>query len=189
MTNVISFESKKIYRSYPERELERMWQDISTKNYKNLSNKLLKAISKDKDKVKTVDIPLYSKRMFDSEKVQYVPFNIWGAHYIVNVRKENLLMQIFLPLPYQVESDDPLKGWSKYNCEHLQKSLMEKDSPVDFFDFDACAHLPIVPNQKGARELGDWIKRKDAKRKEETERVKLMMEEGKRKINEYREKN
>jgi hypothetical protein len=168
MNNVISLHDKKIYRSYPERELDRMWQDICSKNFSNLNKNLLKAISKNQDTVKSEDIPLYSKRMYDSEKMKYVPFDIWGAHHIVNIRKENLLMQIFLPLPYQVESDNPLNAWSKYNCEHLQESLTEKTLPVDL---DACSLIPMRPNQKGARELGIWLEKKDKKRQEARDKV------------------
>jgi hypothetical protein len=168
LNNVISLENKKVYREYPERELARMWQDICDKNFNNLNKNLLKAISKKEDKVESEDTPLYSKRMFDSETMKYVPFNVWRARHIVNVRKENLLMQIYLPLPYQAENDKPLNAWSKYNCDHLQESLTEKCLPGDL---DRCALLPMRPNLPAAHKLSSWLEGEHANHQEARDKV------------------
>jgi|SRR5882672_129436 len=125
MTNVIHLNPKRKYDSLPERELESLWENISGKDIRNLNRNLIKAIAKNEDKVQTKEIPLQAKQMFDSEKAEFVPFDIWGAHYIVNVKKETLVMRIYLPLPYQNEGGEVLKAWTRYDCAHLQESLDE----------------------------------------------------------------
>lgn len=168
MSNVIPFEKNNIYTSHPERELEAIWQDIQGHNINNLSRNLMKAIAKNEDNVKTVDIPLYSKQMFDSKENKYVPFDIWGAIHIINVRNEKLVMRIYQPLPHQNELGEVLKGWQTYNCEHLQESLTEKSSTVVL---DACSLIPMRPNLAAAHKLRSWLQGEHTKYQESRDKV------------------
>lgn len=71
------------------------------------------------------DVPLYSKQMWDSDKGSWVPFDLWGAHYIVNHRKEYLALRIYRPLSIQPEFDPTVKGWQSLDSSYLNERLKE----------------------------------------------------------------
>lgn len=138
MSNVIPFPT---YESIPERNLEKMWENIKGRDCDKLSRNLLKSIAKNSDTVQTQDIPLPAKEMWDSSTSSYVPFDPWGAAYIINEKKEELLMRIFMALPNQNEEGEVLRGWQKYNCSSLMETLKKKD---------------IRPNKQVALSLQNW---------------------------------
>ncbi len=139
------------YESYEERELEKMWEDIKGRHLDNLNRSLLKTIAKNEYDVKTENISLHSKQMYDSKKGEWVPFDLWGAKDIINRDNETLRMRIYMPLLNQNEYGKTLMGWQSYNCSYLQESLKEKE-----------LHLleSIRPNQKAAKQLHNWLARK-----------------------------
>lgn len=127
-------QSKIIYDSYPERELENMWQQINEKDTANLSRSLLKAIAKKEEGVKTIEIPLYTKQMFNPETEEWIPFDIWGAHFIINNFNGPFEMRMRMPLPNQNEFGEILSGWKSYDTSYLQESLKDKklnDKAID----------------------------------------------------------
>jgi hypothetical protein len=115
-----------LYKSHSERELEKMWADRQLKDKKNSNRSLLKAISNLEYNEKINEIPLYSKQMYDSAKSKWVPFDIRGAHYIINNRDENLNMRISLPVPN--EYGEIIMGWKSLDSSYLQESLKEKNT-------------------------------------------------------------
>lgn len=136
-----------LYESHSEGELKKMWENIKGNNVRNLNMSLLKAIQKNEE------VPLYSKQMFDSEKSKWVPLDLWGAHHIINHRKENLRVRMYMALPGQVHQDEEknlLKGWVTYDSSYLQASLKDKNPPV--------TEGAIKPNEKGIKSLQYFFK-------------------------------
>lgn len=132
---MVSFENKnsiqKIYDSCSEKELSDMWSDIVGKDIESLNRSLMKAIDEnEKQKVESLKIgddhiPLHSKEMWDSEKGSWVPFDLWGASFIVNHRKEYLCARIYLPCVIQPEYGRKLMGWYSLNTSYLNERLKE----------------------------------------------------------------
>lgn len=113
------------------KELIKMWSDISENNVEsinsNLNRRLMKAISEKEDqfKIGESDVVMYSKQMWDSEKSVWVPFDIWGANFIVNHRKEYLVLRIFRPCNIQPEYGNSINGWFSLDSSYLNKTLEE----------------------------------------------------------------
>jgi hypothetical protein len=71
------------------------------------------------------EVPLYSKQMWDSEEGSWVPFDLWGANYIVNHRKEYLALRIYRPAIIQPEVGPIIKGWQSLDSSYLNDQLKE----------------------------------------------------------------
>lgn len=69
-----------------------------------------------------------SKQMWDSEKRTWIPFDLWGAHFIVNERKEHLVLRI-----YRVEPG--IEGWNSIDSSYLNNHLKEDKSDTPFNSF------------------------------------------------------
>lgn len=124
-----------IYESFPERELIKMWEDIEERNLDRLNRSLMKAIGKNEQEEAAKvgqEEPLYRKRMWDTEKGEWVPFSLWGAHFIVNERKEPLVLQIWRPVDIQPEYGPTLKGWCSIDSSYLTEALKEKEIPSKY---------------------------------------------------------
>jgi hypothetical protein len=124
---MIKQNTKPLYESTPESDLEEMWKDIKVGNSSNLCRNLLKAIAKNEPEVKTVEIEPNARTMWDSKNCKWVKFDIWGAIEIINNRKEDLLMQIYLPLPFQNEFGQVHYSWRNYDCSQIQEQLTDKE--------------------------------------------------------------
>jgi hypothetical protein len=79
-------------------------------------------------------IPLYSKQMWDSEVGRWVEFSLWGAHYIVNSRKEHVVLRIYRPLAIQPEFGPTLKAWQSLDSTYLNEQLKEKENPYESYE-------------------------------------------------------
>jgi hypothetical protein len=127
-----------MYESYSEKELIKMWEEIKGGNIEGLNHGLMKAIAKNEEvthaRIGEEEDPLYTKRMWDSEKDRgkgqakggWVPFCIWGAHFIVNERKETVIVQIWRPCDIQPEYGPILKAWHSLDSSYLNEQLKEK---------------------------------------------------------------
>jgi hypothetical protein len=78
------------------------------------------------------------KQMWDSETRSWVPFDIRGAHFIVNIRKEYLALRVFHP-PVLTEYGHSLEGWQTIDSSYMQDQLKEdkndceKDTPYQSY--------------------------------------------------------
>lgn len=129
-----------MYESFPERELMKMWENIEGRNLDGLNNSLMKTIGKieQEEAVKVgQEEPLYRKRMWDTEKGEWVPFSLWGAHFIVNERKEHLVLQIWRPTDIQPKYGPTLKGWHSLDSSYLTEALKEKEIPSKYIGSQA----------------------------------------------------
>jgi hypothetical protein len=72
------------------------------------------------------------KQMWDSEKGSWVPFNLWGAHFIVNYRKEHLVLRAYRPLDAQTEFGPVIYGWQSINSSFLNDKLKEDKNDSDY---------------------------------------------------------
>jgi len=118
-----------IYDSSSEKELIKMWSDITGKNIESLNKNLMKAMVENEEQIKDVKDVMYLKQMWDSEKASWVPFDLWGAHFIVNQRKESLALRIYRPCDIQPEFGPAIKGWHSLDSSYLNEKLKEdKDS-------------------------------------------------------------
>jgi hypothetical protein len=124
-----------IYDSSSEKELIKMWEDIKGNNTESLSRSLMKEIAIHEEPVQEEegDI-LYAKQMWDSELGKWVPFDLWGAHFIVNERKENVQLRIYRPVDIQPEYGPVLKGWQSIDSSYLNEQLREKESDYEKFN-------------------------------------------------------
>ena len=126
-----------IYDQNSEKELIKMWADIKGNNMSELNRNLLKAIAKNTDE-KSEEEPkedvIYSKQMWDSEKGTWVPFDLWGAHFIVNNRNEQVQLRIYRPLDIQPEYGPILKGWQSIDSSYLNEQLREKTNPYQSYN-------------------------------------------------------
>ncbi len=136
------------YESLPESELIKMWDDIQERNLDGLNRSLMKSIGKNENerdlcglnrslmkaigkneeearKVGQDDIPLYSKRIWNTEMIVngvrggWDNFSLRLAHLVVNERKEPLVMQIFRPTDIQPEYGPIIKGWLSFNSSFV----------------------------------------------------------------------
>ena len=102
------------YDTNSERELIKMWEDLKGGNLQSVNRSLMKTIAQ-AEEVETVDVtPLYSKQMWDSEVCDWVPFDLWGAHFMVNSRKEYV--------------------WHTMDSYYLNEQLKEKENPYDNYE-------------------------------------------------------
>ena len=116
-----------LYESTPESDLEEMWKEIKVGNSSNLCRNLLKAIAKNEPEVKTVEIEPNARRMWDSKNCEWVKFDLWGAIEIINNRREDLIMQMYLPLPFQNEFGQVHYSWRNYDFSQIQEKLTDKE--------------------------------------------------------------
>lgn len=127
-----------VYESSPERDLIKMWEDIKGNNIEGINRNLMKAIAKNEEETECQVIseedPLYTKRMWDSERGGWVPFSLWGAYSIVNDRKEIVVVQMWRPADIQPEYGPTLKGWHSLDSSYLNEKLKETADSNDKFD-------------------------------------------------------
>lgn len=127
-----------VYESSPERDLIKMWEDIKGNNIEGINRNLMKAIAKNEEETECQVIseedPLYTKRMWDSERGGWVPFSLWGAYSIVNDRKETVVVQMWRPADIQPEYGHTLKGWHSLDSSYLNEKLKETADSNDKFD-------------------------------------------------------
>lgn len=127
-----------MYESSSERDLEKMWQEIKGGNIEVINRNLMKAIAKNEEEATCVVIggedPIYTKRMWDSELGGWVPFSLWGAYFIVNERKETVIVQVWRPLDIQPEYGPTLRGWQSIDTSYLNEKLKEKEDSHDKFE-------------------------------------------------------
>ena len=122
------------YDTNSERELIKMWEDLKGGNLQSVNRSLMKTIAQ-AEEVETVDVtPLYSKQMWDSEVCDWVPFDLWGAHFMVNSRKEYVQLRMYRPLSIQPEFGPPLYGWHTMDSSYLNEQLKEKENPYDNYE-------------------------------------------------------
>jgi len=125
---------------YDEKESEEIWKNIVNKKIKSLNKSLMKVIAhrhpvadkhrEESERVKNLkigddSIPLYSKQMWDSQTASWVPFSFWGAHFIVNDRKEHVAVRIYAPCDFQPEFGPTVKGWRSLDTSYLNERLKE----------------------------------------------------------------
>lgn len=126
-----------MYESSPERDLIKMWEDIKRNNIEGINRNLMKAIAKNEEETECQVIcgedPLYTKRMWDSERGGWVPFSLWGAYSIVNDRKETVIVQIWRPTSIQPKYGPILKGWQSIDTSYLNEKLKKKEDSNDKF--------------------------------------------------------
>lgn len=122
-----------MYYSYSEKELVKMWDDINGKNFESLNKNLMKAIEKEENKSHIEELKeiMYSKQMWDSEKGAWIPFDLWGAHFIINQRKEYVLLRIYRPCDVQPEFGPTIKGWHTLDSSYLNDQLKEGKTPEE----------------------------------------------------------
>lgn len=115
------------YESSTERELIKMWEDIKGNDTQSISRSLMRDIAKNTQGVsqETEEDVLYAKQMWDSEKEEWVAFDLWGAHYIVNYKKEDIRLRIFTPAPFQPEFEPVIWGWKTIDSSSLNEQLKE----------------------------------------------------------------
>lgn len=125
-----------MYDSSSEKELIKMWEDIKGNNTKSLNRSLLKEIANNEQETGQEEEReiLYAKQMWDSELGEWVPFDLWGAHFIVNERKEDVQLRIYRPLTIQPEYGPVLKGWQSIDSNYLNEQLKEKKSDYEKFN-------------------------------------------------------
>jgi hypothetical protein len=120
------------YESSSEKELIKMWEDIKDRKIENLYPNLLKDIDKNTEfKIGEDKIPLYTREMWDSEEGKWVPFDLRGAHYIVNTRKEYVVLRMFRPVNIQPQYGDVLSGFQSLDSSYLNEQLKEKNMPAE----------------------------------------------------------
>lgn len=123
--------SKSLYDRSSEKELIRTWEDIKENNFESLNKSLLKTISEKEEPGAQPQYELYSKQMWDSKKGSWVPFSLWGAHFIVNERKEYLQLRIYRPCKFQSEFGPTIIGFQTLDSSYLNEKLKEHDIPDD----------------------------------------------------------
>lgn len=120
------------YDRSSEKELMKIWSDITRKNFNSLNKNLMKDIS-EKEEVKSspkeIKKVIYQKQMWDSGKNEWVPFDLWGAHFIVNHRKEYVVLRIYRPCNIQPEFGPTIKGWHSLDSSYLNEQLREDKDP------------------------------------------------------------
>lgn len=134
------------YESACEKELDQMWeQDVKGTNTKTAHRGLMKAIAlNDQVKLDKLDeAEIHTKEMYDTEKMEWIPFDLWGASLFINMRKEEVLLRIREPLPYQSEFGDILYGWKTIDGSYLTPMLKEQESSIDKFN-----KLTLVSSRK-----------------------------------------
>lgn len=126
-----------MYRSASEIELMKMWDDITGKNIDSLNRGLIKAIDKAENeeiqftaKIQEEEIT-YANQMWDSENACWVPFDLWGAHFIINQRKEYLALRIYRPCAVQPEYGPTIKGWHSLDSSYLNEQLKDVKTPKE----------------------------------------------------------
>jgi hypothetical protein len=65
------------------------------------------------------------KQMWDSKKGEWVPFDIWGAHFIVNDRNEYLCLRVFKEYNADPKLGPTTKGWQSIDSSYLTEQLKE----------------------------------------------------------------
>jgi hypothetical protein len=146
------------YDSSCERDLVKMWEDIKGSNTASLNRSLMKDIAKKNEKEEEQEIIegqgnfLYAKEMWDSEKGDWVPFDMWGANYIINVRKEDVQLRMWQPLTIQPEYGPVLKSWQTIDSSYLNEQLREKSSTSNNVE------NPYTMSHKGQRSFYEMIK-------------------------------
>lgn len=127
--------NNQIYDNSDEKELIKMWEDIKGTNIDSLNCSLMKAIAENVVVGEPVnEILAYSMRIWDSERGDWVPFDLWTAHYIINELKEYLALQIFCPASVQPQLDPTLWGWHSLDSSYLNEKLKEKENPLKKFN-------------------------------------------------------
>lgn len=113
---------------------------IKDKKSRASNDSLMRAIERAKsrgsDEVSNVkiddgDIAINSKEMWDSEKGSWVPFDLWGAHFIVNERREYLAVRIYRPSDIQPENGPIVKGWHSMDTSYMNEQLKEDRSCLE----------------------------------------------------------
>ncbi len=109
------------------KEIIKMWSDITENNIesinRNLNKNLMKDIAEKEDHLEDIKYIMYSKQMWDSEKSEWVPFNLWGAYLIFNKRKEYVVLRIYAPCDIQPEFGPTIKGWRFLDSSYLNEIL------------------------------------------------------------------
>lgn len=124
-----------MYDSSDEKELIKMWEDIKGNNADSLSRNLMKAIATNEEGKESVNEDvLYTRQMWDSDTRAWVPFDLWGAHYIVNERKEDVQLRIYRPVSIQPEFGPTLRGWQSLDSSYLNEQLKENKNPQEKFN-------------------------------------------------------
>lgn len=72
-----------------------------------------------------VDIT-HKKEMWDSEKGAWVPFDLWGANFIINQRKEYLALRI-----HRIDYENDLSGWQSVDSSYLYDKLKEDKTDAE----------------------------------------------------------
>jgi hypothetical protein len=133
---VENIKKNQMYDSQSEKELIKMWEDIKGNNTKSLNRSLMKKIANNEQgplQEEEREI-LYAKQMWDSELGEWVPFDLWGAHFIVNERKEYVQLRIYRPVDIQPEYGPTLKGWQSIDSSYLNEQLKEKKVGYEKFN-------------------------------------------------------
>ena len=150
-----------MYDSSSEKELIKMWEDIKRNNTESLNRSLLKEIANQTEDpiVDEENDILYAKQMWDSEIGEWVPFDLWGAHFIVNDRKEDVVLRIYRPVAIQPEYGPALRGWQSIDSSYINEQLREKKSPYEQFNqfnsisgFQAFSEMVKQDNQEYRQE-------------------------------------
>jgi hypothetical protein len=157
-------QNKRVYENYSDKELIKIWEeDVKGCQSQSANRMLMKAIADNEEKSDDGNsIPLHSKRMWDSETSAWVPFEIWGAHHIVNDRKEYVQLQHWSPVDIQPEFGETLKGWKSLDSSYLNEMLKEKPSWIDQFNQNSsfsCLkgfYEVIKQDQQEKRNEGDY---------------------------------
>lgn len=131
-----NIKNNQMYDNSSEKELIKMWEDIKGNNTKSLNCSLMKKIADNEQETiqEAEGEILYAKQMWDSELGQWVPFDLWGAHFIVNERKEHVQLRIYRPVDIQPEDGPVLKGWQSIDSSYLNEQLKEKKSDYEKFN-------------------------------------------------------
>jgi len=74
-------------------------------------------------------------KMWDSEKGEWVPFDLWGAHFIVNYRKDHLVLRAYRPLGVQTQFGHLIYGWQSIDSSFLNDQLKEGSIDTAFKSF------------------------------------------------------
>lgn len=97
-----------------------------------------------------------SKQMWDSEKGEWVPFDLRGAHFIINARKEYLGLRIYR------QFDHSSKGWHSVDSSFMMDKLKEnktdeeKNSPFISFAGSQNFYEMIKQDIQGYKDEGRY---------------------------------
>lgn len=133
-----SVKKNPMYYSASDKELIKMWEDINGNNIESLCRSLLKKIASHAEDPALDEEDILDEKQMRGVIGKWEPFSLWGAHFIVNVKKEYVQVRIKRPLAIQPEYGPVLTGWQSIDSSSLNEQLNQFKS---FSDFQAFAEM------------------------------------------------